>query len=359
MPLADPDATGRAYDESADGFDERIAADPSTLARFRVIDEPQRALTRGCERALEIGCGSGRLLATLEARRSVCIDVSQRLLVQAARRGLTVVRGDAHALPFRDGSFAAVVGGNAVFRYLDYARAFCECARVLSPGGRLAVDQYAARCWSPRHLLRPPLAPDPRDVDSLDEIRAPASAAGLRRERIYLWRALRVYPYVVRLPERLAGRLWDRVTLIVRKTSPGAGAPTSSAAARLAAGASVTIRVTGRSMEPTLQNGAAVVLRPRTPRLGDVVLLRGSDEPLLHRLVGRLCALGWRRWVHAGDAEGALPGLGRDEDLLGVADTPPRPPTRRRRLRFEALALACAARRALGLDPASEPRPYS
>ena len=38
MPFADSHATARAYDEGADGFDERIAADPRTLSRFRVIE---------------------------------------------------------------------------------------------------------------------------------------------------------------------------------------------------------------------------------------------------------------------------------------------------------------------------------
>src|SRR5690606_25417886 len=70
------------------------------------------------------------------------------------QRGLAVVRADAQALPFADGSFDAILAPRGLFRYLDYERAFQECARVLAPGGRLAVHQYAARTWSLRDLAR-------------------------------------------------------------------------------------------------------------------------------------------------------------------------------------------------------------
>ena len=212
-----PREIGRRYDEGADGYDARLASDPRTLRRFAILDEAQRAIARGVDRALEIGCGTGRLLATLEARSVIGVDVSAALLVRAKARRLVVARADAHALPFADGSFDAVLAGNAVFRYLDAARALAECARVLRGGGRLAVHQYAAHPWSPRRPFGKLLDGHPGHLRSLEELRRPARAAGLVEERVDLWRGLRLPPYLVRIPEPIAWRFWEQVTFVFRK----------------------------------------------------------------------------------------------------------------------------------------------
>jgi demethylmenaquinone methyltransferase/2-methoxy-6-polyprenyl-1,4-benzoquinol methylase len=214
--VPDPRRVGEDYDADAVGFDQRIADHPATRARFRILDEVQRRITRGAERVLELGCGSGCLTAGLQAPLVVGVDVSMGLLSQARARSLTVLRADAHRLPFADGSFDAIVGGNAVFRHLDYARALRECARLLRRGGRVAVHHYAAQPWSPRHLLHAP-PPDPLDVLELDELRVPARAAGLVEERLHLWRAVRVPPYLVPLWPPLAWRFWHHLTFVFRK----------------------------------------------------------------------------------------------------------------------------------------------
>src|SRR5439155_25517051 len=130
----------------------------ATVRRFAVIDEPRRRCARDAGRVLEIGCGTGRLLATLGGRLRVGMDVSEGMLRIAAGKDLTVMRADAHRLPFAAGSFEAITAGNGVFRYLDYGRAFAECARVLRRGGRLAVHQYSR--WTLVLRPRPQLAPD-------------------------------------------------------------------------------------------------------------------------------------------------------------------------------------------------------
>lgn len=208
----EPLTTGRQYDEDADGFDALFAASAATVRRFDVIDGPQRRCARGVERALEVGCGTGRLLATLRGRVCVGIDVSDGLLRIAAARGLVVVRADGHRLPFAAGSFDAITAGNGVFRYLDYGPAFAECARVLRRGGRLAVHQYAR--WSLRLRRRRRAADNPLHVGDLVEVRRAAAAAGFREEDVYLWRSVRFWPYAVRIPQRVAWRFWDHVTFV-------------------------------------------------------------------------------------------------------------------------------------------------
>jgi len=209
--VLEPLTTGRQYDEGADEFDALFAASAATVRRFDVIDEPQRRCARGVDRVLELGCGTGRLLTTLRGRLCVGIDVSEGLLRIAAGRGLVVVRADAHRLPFAAGSFDAITAGNGVFRYLDYGPAFAECARVLRPGGRLAVHQYSR--WS-LGLRSRRLAADNLHVGDLAEVRRAAVGAGFREEDVYLWRSVRFWPYAVRIPPRVAWRFWDHVTFV-------------------------------------------------------------------------------------------------------------------------------------------------
>ena len=52
-------------------------------------------------------------------------------------------RADAHELPFADASFDAVVGNLAVMHLSRPERAIAEFARVLRPGGRLALTAWA------------------------------------------------------------------------------------------------------------------------------------------------------------------------------------------------------------------------
>jgi demethylmenaquinone methyltransferase/2-methoxy-6-polyprenyl-1,4-benzoquinol methylase len=61
------------------------------------------------------------------------------------------VQGDAMALPFSDGEFDAVTCGFGVRNLEDLGSGLVELARVLEPGGRIAVLEITR----PRGLLRP------------------------------------------------------------------------------------------------------------------------------------------------------------------------------------------------------------
>jgi SAM-dependent methyltransferase len=224
-------AVRAAYDEAAADYDQRHG-DARSERRGRIIDAPQHRAAQGARQVLELGCGTGRLLARIDAPVRIGVDLSPAMLAQARRRGLAVVHADAQALPFAAGSFDAILAPRGLFRYLDYERAFCECARVLAPGGRLAVHQYAARTWSLRDVVRlyergP--APDPAGdgglhVRGLDELVAPARGAGLRVAHTHLWRAVRVPPYALPVPTWLPGRWWSHCTVVfVKPSGPDAG----------------------------------------------------------------------------------------------------------------------------------------
>jgi SAM-dependent methyltransferase len=99
---------------------------------------------------LEIGCGSGvhaRLLADARARL-IAVDLTPTAIAMTQRRlelhGLegTVLEADAEALPFEDASFDFVWSWGVIHHSSDTRRALSEIARVLRPGGRLALMVY-------------------------------------------------------------------------------------------------------------------------------------------------------------------------------------------------------------------------
>lgn len=101
------------------------------------------ALARGKD-VLEVACGSGQGLGLLaaSARRVVGGDFTASLAEQAGMQykgRVPVLRLDAHALPFRHGSFDVALLYEAVYYLADVRRFLREARRVLRPGGSLVV----------------------------------------------------------------------------------------------------------------------------------------------------------------------------------------------------------------------------
>jgi SAM-dependent methyltransferase len=105
---------------------------------------------------LDAGCGAGRWVVALAERgaRVAGIDLSPRMIAQAdtlaRERGLApetahVEVGSIERLPFPDASFDATVCLNVLDFTPSPGDALLEFARVLVPGGRLAVSTLGAR----------------------------------------------------------------------------------------------------------------------------------------------------------------------------------------------------------------------
>ena len=94
--------------------------------------------------ALDVCCGTGDFAVELRravgpSGRVVGLDFSPQML-EVARRKCSAVewqQGDALALPFADGEFAAACVGFGVRNLSDHRRGFAEMARVVRPGGRV------------------------------------------------------------------------------------------------------------------------------------------------------------------------------------------------------------------------------
>ena len=130
----------------ADGFD----AGTGSMSVEDWLDRGEmiaRRLEVGAgRRVLEVGCGAGAMLATMERLGAVLhgVDYSESL-VALARRAQPQGRFDvaeAAKLPHASGSFDACFSHGVFFYFsdLDYGRrALDEMRRVLAPGGRLFV----------------------------------------------------------------------------------------------------------------------------------------------------------------------------------------------------------------------------
>lgn len=102
---------------------------------------------------VDLGCGTGDLceLARAAGARVVGIDVAARMLAAARARDVAdgLVRADAGRLPVRDAAATVVTSAFALRNFTAIEPVLAEAARVLQPGGRLALLEVD----EPRHPL--------------------------------------------------------------------------------------------------------------------------------------------------------------------------------------------------------------
>jgi ubiquinone/menaquinone biosynthesis C-methylase UbiE len=114
------------------------------------------------DRLLEVGFGGGHLLRALLAPAGASVtgvDISEAMLELARRRfggerRLRLLLGSAEDLPLEAGSADKAYSVNSLYFWKDLAAASREFARVLRPGGALALcfqTPQAVRAW-PGHV---------------------------------------------------------------------------------------------------------------------------------------------------------------------------------------------------------------
>jgi len=158
----------RVYDKMAVEYDD--IREPYFYNTYEMFDrflKPRleaAAGSKGFERVLDIGCGSGLQLHRLQrlARQVVGIDISAGLIAVAREKfkrypHIKLELADATALPYPDASFDCVSSYGEVFSHIqDIESALSEASRVLKPGGLLAFDidnkWHAGLLYSPGEL---------------------------------------------------------------------------------------------------------------------------------------------------------------------------------------------------------------
>ena len=145
-------------------------------------------------RVLDVGGGIGgpaRLLAHVNRCRVTVVDLTEEFCrvgeALTKRVGLDALvefrHGNALALPFPDASFDLAWTQHSTMNIADKARLFRELARVLSPGGRLAMHEVMAGPEQPAHFPVPwARTAEISFLVTADEFRRHATAAGLREQ---------------------------------------------------------------------------------------------------------------------------------------------------------------------------------
>jgi ubiquinone/menaquinone biosynthesis C-methylase UbiE len=130
------------YDDFSRTYD-----DPRSSGYHAFVDDLEtecvRRWLRG-GRVLEVGCGTGQILARVRgfAPGAVGVDLSGGMLARARARGLAVGQASATRLPFRDRSFDLVYSFKVLPHIPDLPGALAEILRVLDDGGVALLEFY-------------------------------------------------------------------------------------------------------------------------------------------------------------------------------------------------------------------------
>ncbi|RZS91783.1 methyltransferase family protein [Motilibacter rhizosphaerae] len=164
--------------DSPDAYDRFMGRWSSPLADAAVAALDPSPGTR----VLDVGCGPGalttRLVARVGAAAVTAVDPSPRFVAALAERlpGVATATAAAESLPFADASYDLVVAQLVVHFMADPLAGLREMARVVRPGGRVAVS-----VWD---HLRSPIDPfwtaaQPSDLADVDLARPGVRAGSL------------------------------------------------------------------------------------------------------------------------------------------------------------------------------------
>jgi demethylmenaquinone methyltransferase/2-methoxy-6-polyprenyl-1,4-benzoquinol methylase len=140
---------------------DRIAPRYDALNRVMSVGLDQRWRRRSLDKigvgpgdcVVDLACGTGDFceLAAERGARVTGIDFALQMLRRAQDRGLdsTLVQGDAEWLPFRSASVDVVTCGFALRNFVSLEAVMREIARIVKPGGRVALIDVDRPRWGP------------------------------------------------------------------------------------------------------------------------------------------------------------------------------------------------------------------
>lgn len=138
-------------------------------------------------RVLDVGCGSGDLLAHLDRLDLVTagIDPAPGMVALARSRlpGSDIQLGGAEHLPWPNGTFDLVISVNALQFAEDTVEALAELVRVTRPGGAIAVANWAEGSLNDLDTIEAVLAEEAGEEPRPDgDLRMPGGHERLLRE---------------------------------------------------------------------------------------------------------------------------------------------------------------------------------
>ena len=174
-----------AFHRTAAAYDRHAAVQRRVIERFL---DMLRAVEVRPRRMLDIGSGTGLLLARLHARYPGALAIGVDLALGMCRRardarspgpGAAFLCGDAERLPLADAAFDLAVS-TSVFQWLpSLESAFAEVFRVLEPGGLFSFTLFGGKTlFELKQSYRQALGR--RDRNGQDRLLATFSSGGVR-----------------------------------------------------------------------------------------------------------------------------------------------------------------------------------
>lgn len=149
---------------------------------------------------LDVGCGTGLVSNVLARRRCnvMGVDVSEPMLERARRRvpSATFALARAEELPFARDAFDAATSAQT-FHWVDQPRALAELARIVRPGGTVAIWWKGLMRGDSTRLLREDAARD-EGLEPLPDLLT--SEFGAFENAPLVEQRLRVIPWIVKMP---------------------------------------------------------------------------------------------------------------------------------------------------------------
>lgn len=200
-----PALTGRVQDEQKTASSVYFDAEANryeTHRRWRHVKRQQSLTLAALElqtgdRLLDVGCGTGAAVrsAAVLATRAVGLDLAPGMIEEARRLAADLPNvefevGDSEHLPFEDDEFTAVLCSTSLHHYPRPGEAIREMARVLAPGGRIAVgdsnpEQLIVRAVDRRLKRREPGHLGFHSPDELTRLLADAGFAEISLRRLH------------------------------------------------------------------------------------------------------------------------------------------------------------------------------
>jgi SAM-dependent methyltransferase len=177
---------GRVFGKVAESYDRGRPTYPREAVEWLVGAAPQSVL--------ELGAGTGKLTRTLvELGHDVHATEPDEAMLAVLRRNLPDVRsslGSAERIPAPDLSYDVVIAGQA-FHWFDRAKALPEIARVLNPGGTLALawnqrDESIPWVRKLGRIIDGPL----ESIDPSEPLLDSGSFEGVEHARYSLWQTI-------------------------------------------------------------------------------------------------------------------------------------------------------------------------
>lgn len=265
-------------------------------------------------RVLELGCGKGDLLASLQPSRGVGIDFSPRMIAEARQRhpGLGLIQADVHDLAhhLEGETFDYVILSDLLNDLWDIQQVLEQTYQVCHPGTRVIFNFYS-RLWQAPLLLaqntglaRPVLVQNWITKNDLNNF---LNLAGF--EVIRQWNEI-LFPFPVpvlaELLNRIGAKVWPLLELALANIV--VARPISSALEKPQKRPTVSVVVPARNEAGNIEN-----ILQRVPEMGEgteIIFVEGNSQDDTYAVIerslqqhpDRICKLARQEVKGKGDA---------------------------------------------------------